>query len=211
VISSRVFRAQGVVVIVLSLIAAVVWSAVGYRLSHSQEAIYYSTEPGFLTTNRDHLAICVDSTVADVGNEELREAVFAALERVKEHPSFIPAGLSQGTSEVTIGCPGPARATQPDFNWELGGNGETQVPWVEVPSEYRTFVYVVSEEHLWDESSGRVAHRAPQEYYYDGQVGAEVTSAVYLSSGDVQDSEAIVRYLTRGFGLTSSEAEGETR
>ena len=159
-----------------------------------------TTESALLTSNRDHLAICVESKVPEVTNEVLKTAIVAALVKVMIHPDFVDAGLASGTAQVDIGCPSPARATQPGFDWETGGSDEQGAPFVDTPSQYRTFAFVVSPSQITG-PSGQILHGTAQELYISGGVGAEVTSAVYLTADDVPNIEAVGKYLEAGVGL----------
>ncbi len=185
--------------IVLAMVATAVWIVTGYRLSEAQGFTGISNGPGFITSNRDHLRICVESLDPSVTSDELKQYTAKALDQVKSHPDFVAAGLAQGTPQIDIGCPGPARAMGEGFSWETGGNGDGATPWVSEPGPYLTYVFVVPSDKVASPAS--LLRVVPQEYYADGQDRAVVTAAVYLTPDDLQAPGSVVRYLTRGVGL----------
>lgn len=184
--------------ITLAAIAAVVWTLAVHRITSGHDEVA-RTNSILITSNRDTLRICVQSYHPQVTNEQLRSTVGKALNLVQTHPDFERSGLGAQAPVVDIGCPGPARAGMPGFDWEDGMAPESSAL-VETPSNYRTFVFVVSSERLLL-PNGTTFWRTPQELYcYEGRCG-EVTTALYLTPEELDMVDLVSLRLADTLGL----------
>lgn len=186
------------VAVALALLATTSWALAGYKVTHGEPPVT-RIDRGLVTSNRTTLSICVDSKTPDVSNQTLKASIAAALGQVTAHPDFVPAGLAVAPPQVDVGCPGPARMLLPGFNSD-SGSATAESANVVQPSEYRTFVFVVPRQTA-TLPDGNVVHEVPQEYLCEGEVCPEVTTALYLTPGDLSDPVSLVRMLTGAVGL----------
>jgi hypothetical protein len=200
------------IAVLLAVVAAGVWLAVFYKVGHGA----HFTDGSLMVSNRDKLAICVDSKVPELSNEQLKAMVATGLEQVKTHPMYQRAGLAVAPPSIDIGCPGPMRVWMPGFDiWT--GDAEGQITTVAQPSEYRTFVFVVPDEQIqpfrdYDPYTPYPRRRAAQEVFCEGEQCFEVTTSLYLSTADLANRAVLLANLTRGVGLDPEwEQRGQAR
>lgn len=188
----------------LALIAAAAWAVAAYRVAAGASEVHHGNAVvPLLTSNRTDLRVCVDSKVAEVGNDELKLAIEAGLLKLKLHPDYVPSGLATVPTQVDLGCPGPARATMTDFDHMLGtAPGASLV--VTEPSQYRVFVFVVPKEKV-SLPDGSVIWRAQQEKYCHDGFCPEVSTALYLTPGDLSLPDRLGMLLTDTVGLEVPE------
>jgi hypothetical protein len=160
---------------------------------------------GFLlTTNRDHLAICVEAVglqtaVLDEVGTEAKANVEAALVEVAKHPLWERARSDVGTPTVDAGCP----SDPPPFF-----EGESKAPIEDLrtervtqPSEYRMFVFVLAPDQLVRLMGGGQLRHWAQEMICLGDDCTEVTTSLYVDSNEVRDMAAMTSILTEALGL----------
>lgn len=130
----------------------------------------------------------------------LKASIVAGLLSLKLHPDYVPSRLVTVPSQVDVGCPGPARATMPGFNYMFGTAPGAPLVTTE-PSQYRVFVFVVPREKV-ALPDGSVIWRAQQEKFcvHEGFC-PEVTTALYLTPDDVSLGSRVGQLVTDTVGL----------
>ena len=190
------------VALLLGLVSVAVWTVGTLGAGSAQVAPTEITmKTGLLTTNRHSLKLCVNSTVAGMSDAALQATITAALQKASAHPRFARAGFAVSPPQVEIGCPGVARIAEPGFDPRAGYSNVGGVL-VDQPTQYRTYVYLVPQEQL--AALGGLGHqRVPQEVYCPplSDNCAAVSTAVYLSPGDIPNLVKVARELAGGLGL----------
>lgn len=153
------------------------------------------------------LRMCVDQFNTSVSLSRARERLARVMRtHVEQHPRFAVAGFSAGNWILSEGCPqGPALLTSGEKHPKNGGNPLT-FP-VDVPSGYRTFIFIVPQVEI-DRMFGELPYQiAVQEHVCGKDDCATVANAWYLSAetlgqaGEPGPNNAVARGLILGIGL----------
>lgn len=196
-------RAHLLVALLLGLAATLVWTIGVFDIGSSQgRPAEIDLRTGLLTTNRSSLKLCVNSEVAAVSNAALQAVTQTALTRIATHPRFAADGFARSAPLVEAGCPGSARIAEPGFD-PRGGYSDHGGIVVNQPTQYRTYVYVVSDGQLAP-LAGYGHQRVPREVYCPPSSPddcAAVSTAVYLTPGDLSDSNKLVREIMGALGM----------
>lgn len=190
----------GLVLIVLGvLIGSVVLSAAGPSPSLKRGDMLE-------VASRDRLRICVD--VVDVPRSRRDYAVrrvSEALPRVAAHPRWEKEGYGKGGGPVVAaGCPGEPYLLRPGVEVVNGQvTGDFIIPEVDQPSPFQLFVFVISEELRAKIIKGsRDVRSAAQEAFCGGGLNcATVTTGVYLTAAELENTDFVVEWLEKGLGL----------
>ncbi len=195
--SSRLARVAGSLVVVGAAagITLGVTTLLGVTFQGSGEAqvpLGAQLKEGLLlTANRDRLAICVQAVGVDSSLEaKAKSAIETALVEVAKHPRWEATGLGVASPVVDIGCPsGPA-------------SRDLETQFVTEPSFYRLFVFVLPQEEFDVPFAGLPRLRtASQEVVCEGDSCGEVTSGLYIHSGELGDVAFLTDALAQGVGL----------
>jgi hypothetical protein len=132
---------------------------------------------------------------------EARSKVVEAMELVAENPYWEVDHLDSQPLIVDIGC--PSLPPEPLYDLPLPPIEAAAdfAPNVSERSDYYLSVFIMSSEELevWVGDSEK--RRAPQEYMVEGDVGYEVSVAVYLSEEELDDLAFVARVIEEGLGL----------
>ncbi|MCC7370387.1 MAG: hypothetical protein IT306_18320 [Chloroflexi bacterium] len=159
--------------------------------------------------SRDGLAVCVQ--VDGVPREAVNApdiAVRQALNSVSGHPAWDRGGYGQREPIVDVGCPGRPVMTAPSV-WRDGSSfvGVPR-PRVSVPSPYRVWVNVLSDQRIAEVFVGYPVRLRTQaeEIYCNPPVGStpscEATAlGAYLTAGEFNDPSLLKEALTFALNL----------
>jgi hypothetical protein len=207
----------GIIVLVGSVgaatYAALVMTGVGLGGSGSAEP---SPEPNFDQTrtnderfrasNRDHLAICVQSAEANAGAEtEAAATVRSALGEMDRFPLWETYELSTPQPEVVESCPYDSTLTdflsQPAASPGRSENFGRQIRDGALPSRFRTFVYILPAYQVARITEVFGKPMSTEEFLCEDDFCKGVTNAIYVSLEARANRDLIQDLLADAIGL----------
>jgi hypothetical protein len=162
-----------------------------------------STVAGAGTGRQPGVAICVQAVNTGAAAAASIEAgaksrLEDVLPSVAQNPRWEAAGLAGGPTVIDVGCPSlppqPAVAFDPPIRAVFGHT-------VSEPSKYGLFVFVLPRDQLLDFIGDSTSREAPQEVTCEDDVCSEVTTAVYISVEELQDTSFLTATVEHGLGL----------
>ncbi|CAN5693408.1 hypothetical protein BH23CHL2_BH23CHL2_01660 [soil metagenome] len=197
------------IILAVAVMLGLAWALIaGIGQTRGQDELL-TTDTALLTTNRDGLRVCVETLAPDdMGNQQIQGKVRGALNKIRAtHPDFEAAGLGRAPVDVATGCPGDPTIFDPDFDI-FESRGGTPLLVVDEPSEYRTFIYIATEEQM-DEAfldPNRYPRRVPREVLCEEVSGSthgclSVTTSLYLTANELNDLDFLERSLMHSIGL----------
>jgi len=162
----------------------------------------------FLTSARDRLSICVDSSrlsadAAEVAQSQGELAIEAAIaELAATHPGWAKEDFSNPAPVVDTGCPVEPALYDPERGPERGDLYTVIGRTVSEASRYRVHVYILPEDEI-TRYVGQSGYRVTTEelMWIDVDVLFPVTSGVYLSPSDLRDTTLVRESLDDAIGL----------
>ncbi|MEX1195013.1 MAG: hypothetical protein WED85_08145 [Dehalococcoidia bacterium] len=160
-------------------------------------------------SGRQELAVCVE-VAGSAKNEqqvvasEAVESVSPALLIVSQDEAFTASErLQTAASSVVVEaeCPGDAQLDCPAYPYDPPILCPDGYEIVKEPSKYRVFVYVVSDADLEQILGGATQRRGGGEHLCSGDSCSEVTSAVYVSVNELNDTQVLAGILREGLGF----------
>jgi hypothetical protein len=163
------------------------------------------------SSNRDHLAVCIDTSnirnTPDVEASALSD-IEMAFSQVRQHPlwgGIASPELAARSPEFTSGCPAtPAFYDKDAGPWDPDDERVTENRGrrVEQPSPYLFHVYVLPEEEIFRivGPSGNL-HSGTEEVICDHDLCFPVTAGLYFSSTELQDTASVAREIEDLIGL----------
>ena len=176
--------------------------ASGPAPAHDQQARY----PGF--------SFCVEAIGVDAAVEAVGKAnIETALLEVVQHPYWnIRQERASVPTLVDIGCPSDPLIARPGVNWD-GPNfyARSDVHQYDVTEQsfYRTFIFIMPSEHISQLLGDAHVPIAPQEYVSEGDVRYPVTTAMFISPEELEDTSFLVKQLLIAVGLEPLYPESE--
>lgn len=208
---STAWRVTLLAALVLAIVIILLRGAMSGNDSTARASVIDLDYP-YLTTNRDHLGICVQTTsTASLTADDARSRVSEALELVQQE-EYWPDAFATGRVAVDAGCPTIGSLLSPDNPVKPSGKGfqggEARVNLiVDSASPYLLYVFVLSDAEL-QALFGSVSNRAQaQEMLCDeNRQCAQVTTGVYISDRELDDAAFLADWLSKGIGLVPAVA-----
>lgn len=147
---------------------------------------------------RPHLQICVENLDGTPPSQKALGKITAAFQRVKVHPQFKDAQLDRGIGPTIVaGCPGEATITS--AAWAGPKRGAPTYP--DTPSAFHTFVFVVPDAAAHGAFGTRFPRLTAQEVLCVDDGCGEVSTAAYITPGELDNGDVLARSLSWGVGL----------
>jgi hypothetical protein len=147
---------------------------------------------------RANLQLCVENLDGTAPSQKALGKITAAFQRVKAHPHFGDAQLDRGIGPTIVaGCPGDATITS--ASWAGPKRGAATYP--ATPSEFHTFVFVVPDATAQQAFGTAFPRVTAQEVMCVDDVCGEVSTAVYVTPGELDKGDVLARSLSWGVGL----------
>jgi hypothetical protein len=164
--------------------------------------VYLGRYPGF--------SVCVQAFDVDRELEALAKTkIETALVPVIDDERWKFLQLDRVPPVVDTGCPAEPLVSRPGVSWNaslrrLEGDAGY---YVEAPSFYHTFVFIMSPERIHSLLGGLSIRLAPQEFRAEGDVVHMETNAIYLSPEELQDTPFLTQQLMFAIGFDSRDPE----
>lgn len=139
--------------------------------AHENETVSKFAGNALITTNRDRLNICVDSTL------ESSEWIVPRAREMLVSKDF--------SVQIDNGCPFKPFLSIDGSEHPIYGNGEMVGRYIEEPSMYRFAVFIVDETLIREKFANASTRWSPEEMLCENSECNEVTLSIYLSEQDI--------------------------
>jgi hypothetical protein len=189
----------GVVVVSFSIFAA------SMAIAMQRSGDVTTSDTMLQTSNRERLEICVQPVQLPALNKaEAASAVEDALLRVAQHPKWAGSGYAaEGGPTVDANCSTEPYLLKPGVEVVDGKmNPGSPIPEVSEPSRYKLFVFVLPPELLATVIKGKLDVRyARQEALCSPGQCFTVTTGIYLTPAELEETDFLVDWLQKGLSL----------